>query len=154
MGMIQQVIFKLDEEEYGIEIMNVYVIEKYHEVIKIPNTPEYIKGIINLRGEVLPIYDLRKKFHLNAKPIDENTKVIVTYSNDMKVGFVVDSVTEIQMIDEKDIETPPKIVVGINRKYIKKIAKLENRMIVLIDIDKILSDEEQEVLSQVVSEGN
>ena len=148
MGMIQQVVFRIDEEEYGIDIMKVFVIEKYQEVVKVPNTPEYIEGVINLRGEVLPIYSLRKKFNLNKREIDDNTKVIVTYTNGMKIGFIVDSVQEILNINEENVEETPKIITGINRKYIKSLAKVDSRMIILIDIDKIISEEEQAELIQ------
>lgn len=151
MASIQQVIFKLDKEEYGLDIMKVNGIEKYQEVVKVPNAPEYIEGIINLRGEVLPIYSLRKKFNLVAKPIDDETKIIVTYTNDMKVGFVVDAVAEILHIDLESIVDAPKIVAGINRKYIKSVAKQENRMIILIDVDLIVSDEEKLELGEAVS---
>ncbi|TCT13786.1 purine-binding chemotaxis protein CheW [Natranaerovirga pectinivora] len=148
MSVIQQVVFRIDEEEYGIDIMKVFVIEKYQEVVKVPNTPEYIEGVINLRGEVLPIYSLRKKFNLNKRGIDDNTKVIVTYTNGMKIGFVVDSVQEILNINEENVEETPKIVSGINRQYIKSLAKVDKRMIILIDIDKIVSEEEQAELLQ------
>ncbi|MFP4698436.1 MAG: chemotaxis protein CheW [Eubacteriales bacterium] len=153
MGVVQQVVFKLDHEEYGLDIMNVYVIEKYQEVVKVPNTPEYIEGIINLRGEVLPIYSLRKKFNLKDIDNNEDTKVIVTYTNDMKIGFVVDSVSEIITIDEDDIQGAPRLVTGVHRKYIKSVAKLKDRMVILIDIDKIITDEEQRELGQVIEDG-
>lgn len=151
MASIQQVIFRLDNEEYGLDIMKVNGIEKYQEVVKVPNSPEYIEGIINLRGEVLPIYSLRKKFNLVAKPIDDETKIIVTYTNDMKVGFVVDAVAEILHIDLDNIVDAPKIVAGINRKYIKSVAKQESRMIILIDVDLIVSDEEKIELGQAIN---
>lgn len=149
---LQQVIFKLDHEEYGLDIMKVNGIEKYQEVVKVPNSPEYIEGIINLRGEVLPIYSLRKKFNLEKKVVDDETKIIVTYANDMKIGFVVDSVTEILYIKEEEIEVTPKIVTGISRKYIKSVAKKEHRMIILIDVDLVVSDEEKIELGEVVEE--
>ncbi len=95
MASLQQVIFKLDHEEYGLNIMQVNGIEKYQEVVKVPNSPKYIEGIINLRGEVLPIYSLRKKFNLEEKEVNEDTKIIVVNTNDMMIGFVVDSVSEI-----------------------------------------------------------
>lgn len=152
MATLQQVIFKLDNEEYGIDIMKVNGIEKYHEVVKVPNSPVYVEGIINLRGEVLPIYSLRKKFNLEKKVPDEETKIIVVYTNDMKVGFVVDSVQEILHIDLENIETAPKMVTGISRKYIKSIAKQENRMIILIDIDLVVSDEEKIELGEILEE--
>ncbi|GMQ63131.1 chemotaxis protein CheW [Vallitalea maricola] len=152
MSTMQQVIFKLDKEEYGLDIMKVITIEKYQEVVKTPNTPEYITGIINLRGSVLPVYSLRKKFHLKEKESDENTKIIVTVTNGMKIGFIVDSVQEILNIEDKNIEEAPKIVTGINRKYIKSIAKMEQRMVILIDIDLIISEEEQLELGKVSKE--
>ncbi|GMQ60160.1 chemotaxis protein CheW [Vallitalea sediminicola] len=152
MSTMQQVIFKLDKEEYGLDIMKVITIEKYQEVVKTPNTPEYITGIINLRGSVLPVYSLRKKFNLKEKESNENTKIIVTVTNDMKIGFIVDSVQEILNIDDKNIEEAPKIVTGINRKYIKSIAKMEERMVILIDIDLIISEEEHLELGKVSEE--
>lgn len=152
MATLQQVIFKLDNEEYGIDIMKVNGIEKYQEVVKVPNSPEYIEGIINLRGVVLPIYSLRKKFALVDKAPDEETKIIVVFTNDVKVGFVVDSVQEILHIDLETVEEAPKLVTGINRKYIKSVAKQEERMIILIDIDLIVSDEEKIELGEVLEE--
>ncbi len=152
MASMQQVVFKLDKEEYGLDIMKVNGIEKYQEVVKVPNTQKYIEGIINLRGEVLPIYNLRKKFHLKDKDVDDETKIIVTFTNDMKIGFIVDSVAEILHINDKDVESTPKIVTGINRKYIKSVAKVDERMIILIDIDQMISDEEQISIEQVVEQ--
>lgn len=152
MATLQQVIFKLDKEEYGIDIMKVNVIEKYSEVVKIPNAPEYIEGIINLRGEVLPVYSLRKKFNLKEKEASEETKIIVAITNEMKIGFVVDQVMEILHIEDETIENTPKIVTGISHKYIKSVAKLDGRMIILVDIDLIVSDEEKISMGQVVEE--
>lgn len=150
MATLQQVVFKLDKEEYGIDIMKVNGIEKYQEVVKVPNAPEYIEGMINLRGEVLPIFSLRKKFNLEDKQYDEETKIVVVYTGDIKIGFIVDSVQEILQIEESDIEVAPPIVAGINRKYIKSVAKVEKRMIVLIDIDLVVTDEEKISLGDVV----
>lgn len=153
MASLQQVIFKLDNEEYGLDIMKVNGIEKYQEVVKVPNSPVYIEGMINLRGEVLPIYSLRTKFNLEVKEPNDETKIIVVNTNDMKIGFVVDAVVEILNIDEDNVESAPKLVTGISRKYIKSVAKQEdNRMIVLIDIDLIVSDEEKLELGEVVDE--
>lgn len=150
MATLQQVVFKIDKEEYGVDIMKVNGIEKYQEVVKIPNAPEYVDGIINLRGEVLPIFNLRKKFHLADRPTDEDTKIIVAFTNDMKVGFVVDAVAEIMNIDDSEIEPTPKIITGIERRYIKSVAKVGQRMIILLDIELIVTDEEKLSLGQVV----
>lgn len=152
MATLQQVVFRLDKEEYGLDIMRVNGIEKYQEVVKIPNAPEYIEGMINLRGEVLPIFSLRKKFSLEDKPYDDETKIIVVYTNDIKVGFIVDSVAEILQIQEEDVEIAPAIVTGINRKYINSVAKVDERMIVLVDIDLLVTDEEKLTLGEVVED--
>ncbi len=150
MATLQQVVFKLDKEEYGLDIMKVNGIEKYQEVVNIPNSPEYIEGMINLRGEVLPIFSLRKKFRLKDKDTDDETKIIVAYTNNLKVGFVVDAVKEILQIDEVNVEKAPPIVTGIDRKYIKSVAKVDDRMVTLIDIDLIVTDEEKLSLGEVV----
>lgn len=152
MATKQEVIFKLDGEEYGLDIMKVYGIEKYQQVTKIPNTPEYIEGIINLRGEVHPIYNLRKKFKMAEKQIDDETKMIIVNSNDMMVGFVVDAVTEIRYIEEEDIKPAPKLISGIDRKYIVGVGKVEERMIILLDVDLILEEEEKKEIGQVLEE--
>lgn len=152
MATLQQVVFRLDNEEYGLDIMKVNGIEKYQEVVKVPNAPEYIEGMINLRGEVLPIFNLRTKFNLVKKAYDDDTKIIVVYTKEIKVGFIVDSVAEILQIDEEDVELAPTIVAGINRKYIKSIAKIDKRMIVLVDIDLLVTDEEKITLGEVVEE--
>ncbi len=150
MSSMQHVIFNLEQENYGLDIMKVITIEKYQEVVKVPNTPEYITGIINLRDSVLPIYSLRKKFHLPEKELDDDTKIIVTVTNGMNIGFIVDGVQEIINIEDRVIEDAPKIVTGVHHKYIKSIAKLDERMVILIDIDLIISEEEQLELGKVV----
>lgn len=152
MATTQQVIFKLDQEEYGLDIMKVHGIEKHQSIVKVPNTPMYIEGIINLRGEVHPIYNLRTRFNLAQKAVDENTKMIIVNSNGTMVGFIVDSVEEIVQIPEDQVELPPKLITGIHRKYITGVAKLEDRMVILLDVDLILSEEEQEEIQEVLQE--
>lgn len=150
MESLKQVVFKLDNEEYGVDIIKVNGIEKYQEITKVPNAPEYIEGMINLRGEVLPIFSLRKKFNLTFKEYDEETRIIVAMTNDIKVGMIVDSVSEIMNIDEEQVESVPKLVAGIDRRYIKSVAKVDQRMIVLVDVDLLIDDEEKISLGQVV----
>lgn len=150
MAVLQQVVFKLDKEEYGLDIIKVNGIEKYQDITKIPNAPSYIEGMINLRGEVLPVFSLRKKFNLTEKPIDDETRIIVAMTNDVKVGMLVDSVAEILGIEEEQIEIVPKLVAGIDRKYIKAVAKVDKRMIVLVDVELLINDEEKISLGQVV----
>ncbi|MDA3846347.1 MAG: chemotaxis protein CheW [Vallitaleaceae bacterium] len=150
MAVLQQVVFNLDKEEYGLDIVKVNGIEKYQEVVKVPNSPDYIEGMINLRGEVLPIVSLRKKFNLPIKEYDEETRIIVAMTDDIKVGLLVDSVSEILNIEEELIEVVPKLVAGIDRRYIKSIAKVDKRMIVLVDVKLLIDDEEKISLGKAV----
>ena len=154
MASTKQVVFHLDHEEYGVDIMKVNVIEKYQEIVKVPNSPEYIEGIINLRGEILPIFNLRKKFGLKEKLVDENTKIIVVFLGQMKVGFIVDSVSQIINIEDTQTEPAPRIVTGVNRRYIQSVAKVDERMIVLLDVDLMLEDEEKLSLGAILDGNN
>ena len=154
MASTKQVVFHLDNEEYGVDIMKVNVIEKYQEIVQVPNSPEYVEGIINLRGEILPIFNLRKKFGLKEKLVDENTKIIVVFLGQMKVGFIVDSVSQIINIDDTQTEAAPRIVTGVSRRYIQSVAKVDERMIVLLDVDLMLEDEEKLSLGAILEENN
>jgi purine-binding chemotaxis protein CheW len=123
-------------------------------VVKVPNAPDYVEGMINLRGEVLPIISLRKKFKLKERAIDEETRIIVALTSDIKVGLLCDSVSEILNIEEDQVEVVPKIVAGIDRRYIKSVAKVDKRMIVLVDVGLLINDEEKISLGEVVEKTN
>jgi len=140
----KQVIFALGDEEYGLDIMIVNAIEKNTDIVRVPNGPECIKGIINLRGDVIPVYSLRKKFGLKEKEIDENTKLVITKSNNIMMAYEVDAVKEIIEIPDESISETPIIVKGKNTSYIKSIANINGRMIILLDHNGILTEKEQE----------
>lgn len=147
----KQVIFKLGNDEYGIAIMYVNAIEKYTNVSPVPNAPSYIDGIINLRGDVIPVYSLRTKFGMGKSDINEETKLIVTKSNDIMIAIQVDSVQEIVEIREKDICEAPQIVMTEHTKYIDKVANIKGRMIILLNLDGVLSDREQEKIEDILN---
>jgi purine-binding chemotaxis protein CheW len=140
----KQVIFTLGDEEYGLDIMIVNAIEKYTDIVRVPNGPECIKGIINLRGDVIPVYSLRKKFGLKEKDNDENTKLVITKSNHIMMAYEVDAVKEIIEIPDDSISETPIIVRSRNTTYIKNIANINGRMIILLNHNGILTDKEQE----------
>lgn len=140
----KQVIFALGNEEYGLDIMIVNAIEKYTDIVRVPNGPECIKGIINLRGDVIPVYSLRKKFGLEEKSNDENTKLVITKSNSIMMAYEVDAVKEIIEIPDESISQTPVIVKSKNTNYIKSIANISGRMIILLDHNGILTEKEQE----------
>lgn len=146
----QFVVFKIKDEDFGVEIINVREIIKPQQILKVPNTPKYIEGIINLRGKVNPVFNLRKKFHMEHKDFDERTKIIIVSVNDMAVGFIVDDVSEILRIEEQNMEVPPNIIVGHHRKYIRSVGKINDRMIIILDLDLILSEEEEKELKEFI----
>ncbi|MFV0343667.1 MAG: chemotaxis protein CheW [Anaerocolumna sp.] len=146
----KQVIFTLDGEEFGFDIMIVNAIEKYTNLIPVPNAPSYIRGIMNLRGDVIPVYSLRKKFNLPEKAYDENTKLIITKSNGVLMAFEVDGVKEIMEIPAGNISETPLIVKSLDTSYIQSVANLNGRMILLLDHNGILTEKEQEKIVSLI----
>lgn len=147
---IKQVIFALGEEEYGLDIMLVNAIEKHTDMVRIPNAPEYVRGIINLRGDVIPVFSLRKKFGLEEKEIDEDSKLIVTKSNNILMAYEVDAVKEIIEISPENISDTPVIIKNNNTEYIKCVANISGRMILLLDHNGILSSTEKENIKNLM----
>lgn len=146
----QFVVFKVENEDFGVDITNVREIIKPQQILKVPNSPKSVEGIINLRGKVQPIVNLRKKFHFPPKEFDERTKIIILNVKDISVGFIVDDVSEIIKIDEENMEEPPEIIIGHHRKYISKVGKIDERMIIILDLDLILSDVEEKELRNFI----
>mgnify|MGYP000879463485 CR=1 FL=1 len=139
----QYVVFKLNKEEYGIDIMNVKEIITYQESIHVPNTPKFIEGIINYRGNVIPIINLKKRFNIDNEIFTKDTRIIVINIEDKEVGFIVDEASQTIRLDEKQIDPTPDIISGIDKKYVIGIGKIdEERLLILIDLQKILTDKE------------
>ena len=136
--LLQLVTFCLGEEEFGFDIFKVKEINKMMEMTKVPNSPPSVKGVINLRGTVTPVIDMRDKLGMIEKEYDKDTRIIVVESNEKNIGFIVDEVREVLRINSNIIEPPPEMVSGINSEYITNIAKLDDRLLILIDIEKII----------------
>ncbi len=147
----KQVIFTLGDEEFGLDIMLVNAIEKYTDLIPIPNAPAYIRGIINLRGEVIPVFSLRRKFGLPEKEMDDNTKLIITKSNSIYLAYEVDAVKEILEIPAEEISETPAIIKSIHTSYIQCVANINGRMILLLNHNGILSSKEQENIQSLMA---
>ncbi|MFA5524079.1 MAG: chemotaxis protein CheW [Tissierellales bacterium] len=145
----QYVIFKLGKEEYGIDIMNVREIVQYQESVKIPNSPVFIEGIINYRGKVIPIICLKRKFGMAGGQKDANTRIIVINLNDRQIGFLVDEASQTIRIDDLDIDPTPEVISGIERKYITGVGKVDNRLVILIDLEKVLTEDEKEKIENL-----
>jgi len=146
---LQLVSFNLDSEEFGVDILKVQEIIKMISITKVPNAPAFIEGIINLRGKVIPVVNLRMRLGMIKKELDKNTRIIVIEMNGKTFGFVVDSVSEVLRIERNIIETPPEIVAGINSDFITAVGKLEDRLLILLDLEKIFSDKEKSELGRI-----
>ena len=146
---LQAVVFMLNKAYYGVPILQVQEIVKMTEITELPNTPDFVQGIVNLRGKIIPIIDMRKRFGLPEETIDENWKILILKAEDVLFGVMVDQISEVEKVPATLIEKPPKIVAGVNGKFINGIAKTENRLLILLDIAKILSDEEKELLQDI-----
>ena len=143
MASRQFVIFNVNNEDFGIEISQVSSIEKPLEIYKVPNTPHFIEGLINLRGKVYTVFNLRKKFNLPFTGMDENSKIVIVNVNSTMAGFIVDEVKEILKVEDETIEETPSSLSGINRRYLTGIAKVGEKIILLLDLSKILTSEEE-----------
>jgi purine-binding chemotaxis protein CheW len=142
-ALLQLVSFAVGEEEYGVDILKVQEIIRLVSITQVPNSPHYVDGIINLRGKVIPIIDLRTRIGIPRKEHNNGTRIIVVDLEGKTVGFVVDSVSEVLRIPVNVTEAPPVMTTGADSSYITSVAKLEDRIIILLDLDKVLSDDEK-----------
>lgn len=145
----KQAVFKLGEEEYGLDIMDVNTVEKYISIEKAANLPKNVKGILRLRGDVIPVYSLRSKFGLEEKEPDHDTRLIITNSNGTPIAYEVDQMRGIENIDPEQLYEVPSIVKSKATSYMKQVTNLNGRLIVLMDHNGILADEEQEALKNL-----
>jgi chemotaxis signal transduction protein len=151
---VQLVTFMLGAEEYGIPISQIQEIDRLAKITKVPKAAEFIEGITNLRGEVIPVLDTRRRFELEVKPSDDHTRIIIVDLGGVKTGLVVDSVREVLNLATKDIAPPPEAIgSGIDQHFISGIGKVDagKRMIVLLDVEKILSRKELAHLSEITA---
>ncbi len=139
--LLQLVSFTIGGEEYGVDILCVQEINRMLKVTQVPNSPSYVDGVINLRGKVIPVIDLRSRLGMPRKAHDKDTRIVVVELIGKTVGFVVDGVSEVLRIPRSITETPPETVMeNIESDFITSVAKLEDRLLILIDLEKILSN--------------
>ena len=147
----QLVVFELAGELYGVNISTVKTIVRMQEITNIPRTPDFVEGVINLRGSIIPVIDLRKRF---ALPIGENTKasrIVVVLAVDQTIGMVVDAVAETLKLHADAIEPPSPVVASIDSEFLRGVGKDGDRLVVLLDLDKILDARQFETLAKVES---
>lgn len=133
----QYVVFNLENEYYGVNINYVETIEKVSAITRVPKSPYFVKGVINLRGEVVPVIDIRKRFNLPDSDITDNTRIIILSVEEMIMGIIVDSSSEVITISKDLIENTSNLINSSEDDYINGIGKIENRMIILLDVHKI-----------------
>lgn len=145
---LQLVIFRLAKEEYGLPITKVQEINRLVPITKLPQTPSFMEGIINLRGRIIPVVDLRKRFQLDVAEYNEDTRIIIVDVDGQTVGIIVDAVNEVVRIGTGSIEPPPPAFV-LDARYIQGVGKLDGRLLILLDINQILTAQEAIALRQV-----
>ncbi|OGO78435.1 MAG: chemotaxis protein CheW [Clostridiales bacterium GWB2_37_7] len=133
------VVFKLEDEEYGIDILRVKEIKEMIRITRVPKSPSFVRGVINLRGEVIPVIDLRKKFDMSQNIDTESTRIIIVLVDEITVGLIIDTSSEVLEIDKELIEEPPATIASIDHSYIYGIGKVKERLIILLDVSKIIS---------------
>ena len=148
----QLVSFVVENEEFGVDILNVQEIIRTVEITRVPKSPEFVEGVINLRGKIVPVIDLRKRFGIAEKKHDAETRIIVVELPDKVVGFLVDKVKEVIRVEKSVIEPPPELTTSINANYITGVAKLQDRLLILLDLDKVLSSDEQVRLAEIAQD--
>jgi purine-binding chemotaxis protein CheW len=149
---MQLVVFDLANEAYGVDIAGVQGIIRMQAITTVPKTPDFVEGVINLRGKVIPVVDLRKRFGMIATEETKDSRIVVVYIGGQEVGMVVDAVTEVLRIPADSIEPPSSVVTTGDADYIMGIAKLDDRLIILLELELVLSDAEKGTLAQVGDE--
>jgi purine-binding chemotaxis protein CheW len=145
-GLLQLVTFKVEGEEFGVDILRVQEIIRSMEVTRVPKAPAFVEGVINLRGKVIPIIDLRKRFGIGQRAHDRDTRIIVMEISSAVVGFVVDSVSEVLRLPADTVEPTPAVVTSVDSDYISGVGKLDDRLLILLELDKLLDADEHELL--------
>lgn len=146
-SIIQLVSFELDKEEYGVDVLSVREIIRLPAITKMPNTPNYVEGIINLRGTVVPIISLRRRFSLMDAELDRRSRILVMEAGGALTGFIVDAVAEVIRISSTEIQPPPAVTFGnAAQEAITGVVNHAERLLIVLDLNRLFSEEEQELL--------
>lgn len=135
---IQLVVFKLGREEYGVSILQVQEIKRMMDITRVPRSPDYIKGVINLRGSVLPVIDLKKRLDLPPADYTDDTRIIIVKVEELVVGLIVDAVSEVSTIASDNIEPPTSVTTGASAQYIQGVGKQDDKLLILLNLPAIV----------------
>lgn len=145
---LQVVTFNLGKEEFAVPILQIQEINRLVEITRVPKSPNFVEGVINLRGKVIPVLDLRKRFGLQESELGKFARIVVVNMDGRMIGLIVDSVSEVLRLSDSAIEPAPPIVAGIDAEYIRGLGKIDGRLLILLDLSKILTqDEHRELVS-------
>ena len=147
--ILQWVTFKLDNETYGINVMRVQEVLRYTEIAPVPGAPSYVRGIINLRGNVVTVIDTRQRFGLMNAEISDNTRIVIIEADKQVVGIMVDSVAEVVYLRQSEIETAPNVGNEESAKFIQGVCNKNNELLILVELDKMMSEEEWSELESI-----
>lgn len=152
---LQLVTFQLGEEVYGINIMDVKEIVRLQEIRPIPNAPSYVEGIFNLRGEIIPIINLHRRFHLKRAELKEDEELlsgfVIIDINDMQLGVIIDKVSHVVTVESSQIQPPPQILTGIGAEYIQGVVRDNDSYLIILDIRKLFNPKELQQLDKISS---
>ena len=147
--ILQWVTFKLDNETYGINVMRVQEVLRYTEIAPVPGAPSYVLGIINLRGNVVTEIDTRQRFGLDTAEVTDNTRVVIIEADKQVVGILVDSVAEVVYLRQSEVETAPNVGNEESAKFIQGVCNKNNELLILVELDKMMSEEEWSELESI-----
>ncbi|MBI1749447.1 MAG: purine-binding chemotaxis protein CheW [Acidobacteria bacterium] len=140
--LLQLVSFHLAGEEFGMDILKVQEIIRMQELTRVPNSPDFVEGVLNLRGKVIPVIGLRRRFGIDSIDADKQTRIVVVEVHGTILGLVVDSVSEVLRIPKSTVEPPPRLC-KVEREYISGVGKLDSRLMILFDVERLLSETEK-----------
>ncbi|WP_016956739.1 chemotaxis protein CheW [Catenovulum sp. SX2] len=145
--ILQWVTFKLDDETYGINVMQVQEVLRYSEIAPVPGAPDYVLGIINLRGNVVTVIDTRSRFGLNPSEVTDNSRIVIIEAEKQVIGILVDSVAEVVYLKSSEIDSAPNVGTEESARFIQGVSNRGSELLILVDLNKLLSDEEWDELS-------
>lgn len=148
-GEKKVIVFQLKDEEFAVSVQQVGGIERMLPITRVPQAAAFVKGVINLRGVVTPVIDLRRRFDIEEVSYDESTRIIIVHLEDIEVGLIVDAANDVIDIPEKAIEPAPEVVGAVNVDYIDGIAKLDSRLLILLNLERVLTKTEVDDLKNV-----
>jgi len=147
--VLQWVTFKLQEETYGINVMQVQEVLRYTEIAPVPGSPDYVLGIINLRGNVVTVIDTRSRFGLEPADVTENSRIVIIEAEKQVIGILVDSVAEVVYLKSSEIDTAPNVGTDESARFIQGVSNRDGELLILVDLNKLLSDEEWEEIRSI-----